>query len=203
VKGQREEAQAKGEGARTLERRGGKQAVQLCSRTCLSSSSQPCTAHITETNPARVPAAAPRLQSFKPEHVVHFGEQRSAPYSMIDRQHAIYTQSNNVLGTINVLYAIKASKQGCSSVGRVVLACRCVVWCLLAGLWRGACFLVCSCSMCVCGGGVVGQAPQEGSAGLMGGRAEHAGMRCRVRGCHLAYLEASCVKCVCVCVWCG
>ena len=26
---------------------------------------------------------------------------------MIDRQHAVYTQSNNVLGTINVLYAIK------------------------------------------------------------------------------------------------
>lgn len=44
---------------------------------------------------------------FKPEHVVHFGEQRSAPYSMIDRQRAVYTQSNNVLGTINVLYAIK------------------------------------------------------------------------------------------------
>lgn len=48
------------------------------------------------------------LQSFKPDAVVHFGEQRSAPYSMIDRQHAVYTQSNNVLGTINVLYAIKA-----------------------------------------------------------------------------------------------
>jgi UDP-sulfoquinovose synthase len=26
---------------------------------------------------------------------------------MIDRQHAVYTQSNNVLGTVNVLYAIK------------------------------------------------------------------------------------------------
>ena len=39
--------------------------------------------------------------------MVHFGEQRSAPYSMIDRQHAVYTQHNNVIGTINVLYAIK------------------------------------------------------------------------------------------------
>lgn len=28
---------------------------------------------------------------------------------MIDRQRAVYTQSNNVLGTINVLYAIKVS----------------------------------------------------------------------------------------------
>ena len=44
---------------------------------------------------------------FQPEHAVHFGEQRSAPYSMIDRQRAVYTQSNNVLGTVNVLYAIK------------------------------------------------------------------------------------------------
>jgi len=38
--------------------------------------------------------------------VVHFAEQRAAPYSMIDRNHAIYTQSNNVLGTLNLLYAI-------------------------------------------------------------------------------------------------
>lgn len=46
-------------------------------------------------------------QSFKPEAVVHFGEQRSAPYSMIDRQHAVYTQHNNVIGTINLMFAIK------------------------------------------------------------------------------------------------
>ena len=37
---------------------------------------------------------------------MHFGEQRSAPYSMIDRQHAVYTQVNNVVGTLNLLYAI-------------------------------------------------------------------------------------------------
>lgn len=45
--------------------------------------------------------------SFKPDAIVHFGEQRSAPYSMIDRAHAVYTQHNNVLGTLNVLFAIK------------------------------------------------------------------------------------------------
>ncbi len=44
---------------------------------------------------------------FKPESVVHFGEQRSAPYSMIDRSKAVYTQHNNVIGTVNVLFAIK------------------------------------------------------------------------------------------------
>jgi UDP-sulfoquinovose synthase len=46
------------------------------------------------------------LAAFRPDAVVHFAEQRSAPYSMIDRQHAVYTQSNNITGTLNLLYAI-------------------------------------------------------------------------------------------------
>jgi UDP-sulfoquinovose synthase len=46
------------------------------------------------------------LDDFAPDSVVHFGEQRSAPYSMIDRAHAVYTQVNNVVGTLNVLYSI-------------------------------------------------------------------------------------------------
>jgi UDP-sulfoquinovose synthase len=37
---------------------------------------------------------------------VHFAEQRAAPYSMIDRRHAVYTQVNNVVGTLNLLHAI-------------------------------------------------------------------------------------------------
>jgi nucleoside-diphosphate-sugar epimerase len=49
------------------------------------------------------------FRSFNPDAVVHFGEQRSAPYSMIDRQRAVFTQTNNVVGTINVLFAIKVS----------------------------------------------------------------------------------------------
>src|SRR5271168_4581506 len=43
---------------------------------------------------------------FRPDAVVHFAEQRSAPYSMVDRKHAVYTQVNNVVGTLNLLYAI-------------------------------------------------------------------------------------------------
>ncbi len=39
------------------------------------------------------------FRKFNPDSVVHFGEQRSAPYSMIDRQRAVYTQTNNVRGT--------------------------------------------------------------------------------------------------------
>ena len=49
----------------------------------------------------------------KPEAFVHFAEQRSAPYSMIDREHAVYTQGNNVLGNLNVLYAIKEFAPDC------------------------------------------------------------------------------------------
>lgn len=43
----------------------------------------------------------------EPEVVVHFGEQRSAPFSMVDRHHAVMTQMKNVVGTLNVLYAMK------------------------------------------------------------------------------------------------
>jgi UDP-sulfoquinovose synthase len=47
------------------------------------------------------------FRKFGPESIVHFGEQRSAPYSMIDREHAVFTQVNNVVGTLNILYAMK------------------------------------------------------------------------------------------------
>jgi UDP-sulfoquinovose synthase len=43
---------------------------------------------------------------FEPDTIVHFGEQRAAPYSMIDQAHAVYTQTNNVVGNLNVMYAI-------------------------------------------------------------------------------------------------
>jgi UDP-sulfoquinovose synthase len=46
------------------------------------------------------------IEDFEPDAVVHFAEQRAAPYSMIDRKHAVYTQHNNVVGTLNLLYAI-------------------------------------------------------------------------------------------------
>ncbi|PRQ27974.1 putative UDP-sulfoquinovose synthase [Rosa chinensis] len=56
------------------------------------------------------------FKSFEPEAVVHFGEQRSAPYSMIDRSRAVYTQNNNVIGTLNVLFAIKEFGEQCHLV---------------------------------------------------------------------------------------
>lgn len=53
------------------------------------------------------------MEEFRPDAVVHFAEQRSAPYSMIDRKHAVFTQVNNVAGTLNVLFAIKEFNPDC------------------------------------------------------------------------------------------
>src|SRR3990170_4745728 len=46
------------------------------------------------------------FEEFPPEAIVHYGEMPSAPYSMIDRDHAVFTQTNNVVNTLNVLYAM-------------------------------------------------------------------------------------------------
>lgn len=56
------------------------------------------------------------LRQFEPGAIVHFGEQRSAPFSMIDREHAVMTQVNNVVGTLNLLYAMKEDFPNCHLV---------------------------------------------------------------------------------------
>ncbi|TAF52255.1 MAG: NAD-dependent epimerase/dehydratase family protein [Oscillatoriales cyanobacterium] len=56
------------------------------------------------------------MLEFKPDAVVHFGEQRSAPFSMIDREHAVLTQTNNVVGTLNLLYILKEHFPDCHLV---------------------------------------------------------------------------------------
>ena len=56
------------------------------------------------------------FREFEPEAVVHFAEQRSAPYSMIDRQHAVFSQVNNVVGTLNVLFALREFDPACHLV---------------------------------------------------------------------------------------
>ena len=52
----------------------------------------------------------------RPDAVVHFAEQRAAPYSMIDRQHAVFTQVNNVVGTLNLLFGIRELAPDCHLV---------------------------------------------------------------------------------------
>ena len=56
------------------------------------------------------------IDEFAPDAIVHFGEQRSAPFSMIDRDHAVLTQVNNLVGTLNLLYAIREYSSDCHLV---------------------------------------------------------------------------------------
>jgi UDP-sulfoquinovose synthase len=56
------------------------------------------------------------MRQFEPEAIVHFGEQRSAPFSMIDREHAVLTQVNNVVGTLNILYSMRHEFPDCHLV---------------------------------------------------------------------------------------
>jgi len=51
------------------------------------------------------------IQEFKPDAIVHFAEQRAAPYSMKSSFHKRYTVDNNINGTNNVLAAIVESEQ--------------------------------------------------------------------------------------------
>jgi UDP-sulfoquinovose synthase len=47
------------------------------------------------------------LREFEPQTVVHLGECPSAPYSMIDREHAMFVQMNNLSTTFNLLFGIR------------------------------------------------------------------------------------------------
>src|SRR5205807_1488562 len=47
------------------------------------------------------------IREVRPEALVHFAEQRSAPFSMIDLGHAALTQVNNLVGTLNLLFALR------------------------------------------------------------------------------------------------
>ncbi len=47
------------------------------------------------------------FKHFQPDCIVHLAEMPSAPYSMIDVNHAVFTHQNNLVGTLNVLYAMR------------------------------------------------------------------------------------------------
>ncbi|MEA2191555.1 MAG: UDP-sulfoquinovose synthase, partial [Solirubrobacteraceae bacterium] len=48
--------------------------------------------------------------------IVHYGEQASAPYSMLSRRAAVETQQNNVIGTLNLLFAMRDHVPACHLV---------------------------------------------------------------------------------------
>jgi UDP-sulfoquinovose synthase len=52
----------------------------------------------------------------RPEAVVHYGQQASAPYSMASREQAVETQYANVIGNLNLLFAIRDHVPDCHLV---------------------------------------------------------------------------------------
>jgi UDP-sulfoquinovose synthase len=56
------------------------------------------------------------VMEFRPDSVIHYGEQSSAPYSMMSRRHAVETQTNNVIGTLNLLFALRDYAPDCHLV---------------------------------------------------------------------------------------
>jgi UDP-sulfoquinovose synthase len=47
------------------------------------------------------------VTELRPEAVVHYAEQPSAPFSMMSRERAVETQHTNVIGTLNLLFALR------------------------------------------------------------------------------------------------
>ncbi len=52
----------------------------------------------------------------RPEAVIHYGQQPSAPYSMASREKAVETQQANVIGNLNLLFAIRDHVPDCHLV---------------------------------------------------------------------------------------
>ena len=56
---------------------------------------------------ARDPKAVDRIiEKYKPENIVHLAQQRSAPFSMVDQEHVLYTELNNIATNLNVLFSM-------------------------------------------------------------------------------------------------
>jgi UDP-sulfoquinovose synthase len=62
---------------------------------------------VTEGDLVEWDLTADLFRDLRPEAIVHYGEMPSAPYSMRDRDHAVFTQQNNVVNTLNVLWAMR------------------------------------------------------------------------------------------------
>jgi UDP-sulfoquinovose synthase len=56
------------------------------------------------------------VQSFEPDAIVHYGEQPSAPYSMMDYARSVFTQTNNIVGTLNLLWVLRQWAPACHLV---------------------------------------------------------------------------------------
>jgi UDP-sulfoquinovose synthase len=53
------------------------------------------------------------VRGFQPDAIIHYGQVPSAPYSMMDRRHAVFTQRNNIENNLNVVFAILENNPDC------------------------------------------------------------------------------------------
>jgi UDP-sulfoquinovose synthase len=53
------------------------------------------------------------IDEFSPSAIVHYAEQPSAPFSHIDADRVLYTQRNNVMGTLNLIMAVLHTNKDC------------------------------------------------------------------------------------------
>lgn len=56
------------------------------------------------------------FRRFEPEAVVHYAEQPAAPYSMMGHREAIFTITNNLISTANVIHAVRETNPACHIV---------------------------------------------------------------------------------------
>ncbi len=56
------------------------------------------------------------IADMAPDAVVHYGEQPSAPFSMMDQRRTVLTQMNNITGTLNLLWALREHAPDCHLV---------------------------------------------------------------------------------------
>ncbi len=61
---------------------------------------------VTEDNICEYEVVERIFSDFQPEAIIHYGEMPSAPYSHKSREHAVFTQYNNVVGNLNILFAM-------------------------------------------------------------------------------------------------
>jgi len=56
------------------------------------------------------------MKNFAPDAVVHYAEQPAAPYSMMGHKEAVFTITNNLVSTANLIYAVKEHDLNCHIV---------------------------------------------------------------------------------------
>lgn len=53
---------------------------------------------------------------YVPDVLIHYAEQPSAPYSMVSRENAAFTIENNLIGTLNIIFAVQEVNPDCQIV---------------------------------------------------------------------------------------